>query len=548
MWSKSLNLVLVLFPCLLFSQSDVSKAVHDLIEDEEYEEAIKQADSLLNLSQFYEDYYYLYSKKGDAYYYLADIKNSLKNYLLASEEPQIKLLENRKVLQETFSNIGFCYSDLGIHDKALQYYKASFDLAVELNDSSEVAVGYYNMSNAHLKQGSLEEGMNLLELAYAIDKQRRDTAAIGFDLNTLGYAALEMNNPDEAIQYFKESILLLAKSSGNYNSLGTRYNNLSKAFLRKSEWDSALFYNKKSIEIHEQFNDEINLANRWINRAMILNQMDFPEQALEWSLKASDRVAQLKKSDLILMANTAAVESYEKQGRKQAAIKLTETNIKLAEEIRSIKHLHIAQKKYAQLLNKVGRSGEAYDALRTAGILSDSIKTIEAQRAASELAVKYEVDKIASENEILQLESDVAIAKLAQEQNTTFWLTVLVIIVLVTGSLITYSLISKSRIKEQLMQSEISELRLQIKQLIDFKPEESHISIDQLNKALKEPLSDREFEVLQMAMTDKNNSEIADKIYISTNTVKYHLKNVYQKLGVSNRKEALKFAFQATSS
>ena len=60
-------------------------------------------------------------------------------------------------------------------------------------------------------------------------------------------------------------------------------------------------------------------------------------------------------------------------------------------------------------------------------------------------------------------------------------------------------------------------------------------------------MSDREFEVLQMAMTDKNNSEIAEKIVVSTNTVKYHLKNVYQKLGVSNRKEALKFAFQATS-
>ena len=105
----------------------------------------------------------------------------------------------------------------------------------------------------------------------------------------------------------------------------------------------------------------------------------------------------------------------------------------------------------------------------------------------------------------------------------------------------------KTQLRNELLTAEINELRLQIKQLIDYQPEKSSISIDQLNKSLKEPLSDREFEVLQMAMTDKNNSEIAEKIFVSTNTVKYHLKNVYQKLGVSNRKEALKFAFQATS-
>ncbi|MEO9872792.1 tetratricopeptide repeat protein [Ekhidna sp.] len=547
MWSKSLSLVFVLLPCVLFSQSDLAKSANDLIEGEKYEEAITRADSLLRLPQFYEDYYYLYSRKGDAYYYLADIKNSLKNYLLSIEEPQILLLENQKALQESLSNVGFCYSELGIHEKAYTYYQRSFNLAVELNDSTEVAIGYFNMSNALLKQGDLQRGMQLLEEAYAIDKQRKDTAAIGFDLNALGYAALELNNVDQSIKYFKESIALLQKSTGNYNSLGTRYNNLSKAFLRKQAWDSALYYNRKSIQIHEELNDEINLAERWVNRAVILNKMNLPAEAINWGTKAKEKVASLEKSDLILKANHTLIESYEKQGKLNAALTLAENNLKLAGQVRSLGQSLIAQKKYASLLAKVGRSNQAYEALNFANVLADSINTIDAQRATSELAVKYEVDKIENENEILKLQNDVASAQLAKEQTTNFWLTLLVIITVLAGVVISYVFISRSKIKEQLMQSEISELRLQIKQLIDYKPEESSISLEQINKALKEPLSEREFEVLQMAMTDNNNSQIAEKIYVSTNTVKFHLKNIYQKLGVSNRKEALKFAFQATS-
>ena len=547
MLSKSLRILVFLCPCTLFSQSDPAKSVSELIESGKYEEAITVADSLLALPELSNDYHYLHSEKGDAYYYLADIKNSLKNYLLATKDPRILRFENRKYLRANLGYVGFCYTELGLHEKALGYYKRAFDLAVELNDSVEVAVGYYNISNAHLKQGNLEEGIAMLEKAYAIDKKRRDTAALGFDLNALGYAALEMNNANDAIKYFKESILLLQKSSGNYNSLGTRYNNLSKAFLRKETWDSALYYNQRSIEIHEKFNDEINLADRWINRAMILNQMNLPNLSLKWGMKAKGKVSGLEKSDLILKVNQVLIESNEKLGKLTKTLALAEMNLRLAKQLQSMKQLYIGHRKYAELLNKVGRSNEAYEALQVANTLADSIKSIDAQRAASELAVKYEVDKIESEKEILKLQNDVSSAQLKQIQTRNFWLTILVTITLLAGIVITYVFVSRSKIKEQLMQTEINELRLQIKQLIDYQPEESSISINQLNKVLKEPLSDREFEVLQMAMTDKNNSEIAENIFVSTNTVKFHLKNIYQKLGVSNRKEALKFAFQATS-
>jgi len=56
--------------------------------------------------------------------------------------------------------------------------------------------------------------------------------------------------------------------------------------------------------------------------------------------------------------------------------------------------------------------------------------------------------------------------------------------------------------------------------------------------ALVEPLSDRELKVLRLLTDGLTNQEIAQALFVSVNTVKTHLKNIYGKLGVHNRREA----------
>ncbi|QBD76171.1 hypothetical protein EPA93_09180 [Ktedonosporobacter rubrisoli] len=53
-----------------------------------------------------------------------------------------------------------------------------------------------------------------------------------------------------------------------------------------------------------------------------------------------------------------------------------------------------------------------------------------------------------------------------------------------------------------------------------------------------EPLSAQEKRVLSLIATGRSNQEIAHEMIISINTVKYHIKHIYQKLGVSNRLQA----------
>ena len=57
-------------------------------------------------------------------------------------------------------------------------------------------------------------------------------------------------------------------------------------------------------------------------------------------------------------------------------------------------------------------------------------------------------------------------------------------------------------------------------------------------------LTAREMQVLRELSTDATNREIAERLYISENTVRNHMHNILEKLGVSSRREAVNLAWQ----
>jgi LuxR family maltose regulon positive regulatory protein len=59
---------------------------------------------------------------------------------------------------------------------------------------------------------------------------------------------------------------------------------------------------------------------------------------------------------------------------------------------------------------------------------------------------------------------------------------------------------------------------------------------------LTEPLSERELEVLQLLNTHLSSTEIAEQLCISANTVRFHIKNIYSKLSVHSRSDAVQRA------
>jgi LuxR family maltose regulon positive regulatory protein len=63
-----------------------------------------------------------------------------------------------------------------------------------------------------------------------------------------------------------------------------------------------------------------------------------------------------------------------------------------------------------------------------------------------------------------------------------------------------------------------------------------------LEQASIEPLSDRELDVLRLLGTDLDGPQIARQLVVSLNPVRTHTKNIYSKLGVNNRRAAIRKA------
>ena len=73
-----------------------------------------------------------------------------------------------------------------------------------------------------------------------------------------------------------------------------------------------------------------------------------------------------------------------------------------------------------------------------------------------------------------------------------------------------------------------------------------YVDIDLLNHDPLDGLTARERELLAALANGWTNLQIAARTEITRNTVKYHLKNLYDKLGVSNRAMAVALFMSAT--
>jgi LuxR family maltose regulon positive regulatory protein len=68
---------------------------------------------------------------------------------------------------------------------------------------------------------------------------------------------------------------------------------------------------------------------------------------------------------------------------------------------------------------------------------------------------------------------------------------------------------------------------------------ESLASKTAVRQPLVDPLSERELEVLRLLATGQSGPKIAEQLYVSVNTIKTHIRNIYGKLGVNSREGAI---------
>jgi LuxR family maltose regulon positive regulatory protein len=73
-------------------------------------------------------------------------------------------------------------------------------------------------------------------------------------------------------------------------------------------------------------------------------------------------------------------------------------------------------------------------------------------------------------------------------------------------------------------------------------PDAAHHGGAPVHALLVDPLSPRELEVLRLLRSDLDGPDIARELVVSLSTVRTHTRNIYTKLGVTNRRAAVRRA------
>jgi DNA-binding NarL/FixJ family response regulator len=70
------------------------------------------------------------------------------------------------------------------------------------------------------------------------------------------------------------------------------------------------------------------------------------------------------------------------------------------------------------------------------------------------------------------------------------------------------------------------------------------LPVDHVTPAEAAGLSESQIRVLDALVRGKSNKEIARELWLSQQTIKFHLSNIYRRFGVSSRTEAIRYAYE----
>lgn len=429
-------------------------------------------------------------------------KSDSSFYFLEKAE-QLAIKSKSESLQIKINNTrGLVYMGIGDYESSLMAYQQAMDMAKGKKDPEiqyTLRKIYGNLGGIYYQLEQYEKAVESTTKALALSEKNHDSSSQAYNHLRLALVYNDIDKLDEGIFHLNASSQFF-ESLGDTMTLVYAENTLGRVFEKKGALDSALFHYAKANEL------ALSVGN---------------QEEVAFTL--------LSMSSIHLIRN----EIEEAENYANSALAFAKS-----------KGFANSTKRAYDLLYKCsierGNYKTALDFRNKFILLSDSINGVEVKERVAELETKYETVEKEAEIHRLALENELKSANLARSRNAQLTIAIGSILVIIVLFLF-FSL----RSKKQKAEKEAQELQMEAlqKRLLDLNatPTDLQINLEDLNSKLQSPLSEREFEALELSLNGKTNAEIAENLFISVSTVKFHFTNIYGKLGVSNRKEALDY-------
>jgi len=448
------------------------------------------------------------------------------------------------VLNRYYLSMGVAFGQLGKSDSSILFLSKCIDNARAVNDDYNLMRAYNSKGVLLRIQGQHDSSLEAFQNAEKITEKHGENERYGRHksdvLGNIGGIFYQLKDYSSANRYSNRA-LEIAKHYNDTSELAYGYLRLAIVAQAQDSLDQSLDHNKQASMFLNTLGDNNTLAFVENNLGNIYkDKMDY-EKALIHHKKSNEYAVMLGEEAIKAHTLLSIGESYYQLRNLTKSYENAMRGLRIAER----GNFPIHTKNAHDLLYKIALAQRDFEkALEERNayiIVNDSLYTAEAQERLAEVETKYETEKKEAEITRLSLQNDLQRANLTSSRNANIatgvggGLTIVLLVVFFT-----------LRHKKQQVEKEAQDLQIEAlkKRFMEIhsSPSELAVSLDfeELNGKLNTKLTEREFEALKLSLEGKKNVEIADQLFISVSTVKFHLRNTYSKMGVDNRKEAFR--------
>jgi ATP/maltotriose-dependent transcriptional regulator MalT len=412
-----------------------------------------------------------------------------------------------KVKTVAFNNLGMISKKNGDYAKAVFYYLNALKEHDKINEPVSRMRVLNNLGALYIQKKDYVKAQNCFEEAYEIVKISNDQESLAQVFGGLGITTHHLGTKQDALNYFIQSADLF-KKLGLTSDYGKQILSIAdiQSELKKYKLAEENYHLAEQILIEKK--DTYALSAVYNNLSECLINQNKPKQGAQYLEKAYKLSLTYKDLNFnrLIVKNLSSI--YETLGEPEKALKYRKIYEELHEEM-----INVAENvKYAELNHQYETSKKE--------------KKIEQQK--------------------------VQITEMTNSRKSYLY-----ILAILTLLLILFGFLYRKRIKhQQSLEENISSIAKQISslksenvalksKLVQTETELQSLVLKYSEAKEKLPpnlvaLSKREYEVLLFIAEGLSDKEIADKIFVSVNTVKTHVRRIYDKLLVNSRMEATK--------
>lgn len=188
---------------------------------------------------------------------------------------------------KSWNDLSWYYKNSDL-DSSIYFAKTALSIGLREKSKRAIAQSYNSLANAYGAKGLFDSALNYHERSYQLRLDMQDSSGMASSLNNQGIAYDELGNYSKALEVYFKSLRLYESVSDDPYDVAMVLGNIGIVYKKQKEYAKVLEYYQKALEIYESVNSEFGIMVTKGNMGNVLHTLGRHEEAIRYSEEARE--------------------------------------------------------------------------------------------------------------------------------------------------------------------------------------------------------------------------------------------------------------------